>query len=142
LANLDIKTQLLVLRDLRDMANSLRYPIAVLLSSQHLHEIESVSDKILFLKNGEVTFFGSLDEIGRERQLNTFEFNGPFTLAELREKLADFPHRELYYNGMSFVVKTELSTDQATFLQYLLDKEIPFSYFRDVSQSVKQLFDL
>ena len=50
LANLDINTQTLLLRDLRDLSNCLRYPVSIILSSQHINEVEFISDKVLFLK--------------------------------------------------------------------------------------------
>ena len=71
LANLDIKTQLLILKDLKNMANSFRYPMAVLLSSQHLHEIEAVSDKILFLKKRRCLF---LREAGRPGDIERIQY--------------------------------------------------------------------
>ena len=61
LANLDIKTQLIILKDLVDLSRSFRYPMSIIISSQHLHEIESVSDKILFLKDGQVIYYGDTE---------------------------------------------------------------------------------
>ena len=116
--------------------------MAVLLSSQHLHEIESVSDKILFLKNGEVSFYGGLDELGISRQYNTFELNCDLSLPEMRSVFTDFPYQKLYHNGISYVITTSLDTDHKQLLQYLLEKDISFDYFRNISQSVKQLFEL
>ena len=46
LANLDFKAQQIILSDLRNLSRSLKHPVAILLSSQHLHEIESVTDNI------------------------------------------------------------------------------------------------
>jgi ABC-2 type transport system ATP-binding protein len=73
LASLDFEAQLTVLRDLRDLADSLQQPISIALSSQHLHEIEGIADEILFLDNGKVTYSGPVDEIGLQRDHNTFE---------------------------------------------------------------------
>ncbi len=142
LANLDIKTQLIVLKDLRNMASSFRYPMAILLSSQHLHEIESVSDKILFLKQGEVSFYGALDQLGAARQYNTFEFNTDLNTKTLKQRLANLPYQKLYHTGISHVITTDLNINYAQLLQYFLDNDIPLHYFRNISQSVKKLFDL
>ena len=75
LANLDIKAQQVILKDLQDLANSFRFPMSILLSSQHLHEVEAISDNILFLKEGTVTFYGKTSEIGAARSYNTFELD-------------------------------------------------------------------
>jgi ABC-2 type transport system ATP-binding protein len=53
LANLDINAQQLFLQDLKFIIKSVRYPLAVILSSQALHEIESVADNIVFIKQGQ-----------------------------------------------------------------------------------------
>ncbi len=45
LANLDIHAQILVLNDLRDLANSSKYPVSIVISSQHLHEVEHIANK-------------------------------------------------------------------------------------------------
>ncbi|MEM1215587.1 MAG: ABC transporter ATP-binding protein [Bacteroidota bacterium] len=142
LANLDIKTQLIVLKDLRNMSNSLRYPIAVLLSSQHLHEIESVSDNILYLRNGEPAYYGPLRELGTDRHYNTFELDCDLTLAELKAKLADFSYQKLYHNGVCYVVTTDLAITHVELLQHLLRQQVNLIYYRNISQSVKKLFEL
>ena len=142
LANLDIKTQLIVLKDIRNMASSFRYPMAVLLSSQHLHEIESVSDKILFLKKGEVSFYGELDQLGTDRQYNTFELNCEISHQALKTKLENFSYQKLYHNGISFVITTNLDIGYKQLLQYLLDNDVEVNYFRNISQSIKQLFEI
>jgi ABC-type multidrug transport system ATPase subunit len=141
LANLDFKAQLIVLKDLRDLANSLRYPMAVLVSSQHLHEIEAVSDDILFLRKGEVVYNGPTRELGEARQHNTFELGCPLTEKELRQVLADFPVEHLYYSGLSFVVTTPRSVPGNDLVRALDAKGVEIAYFRDISGSIKQLFD-
>jgi ABC-2 type transport system ATP-binding protein len=72
LANLDINAQQIVLTDIRDLSTSLRYPMAVLLSSQHLHEVEAVSTNLLFLGKGTVKYYGPVSDIGLSRHVNTF----------------------------------------------------------------------
>ena len=142
LANLDIKAQLVVLRDIRRLANSLRYPMSVLLSSQHLHEIEAVSDKILFLKNGNVSFYGDQKEIGSSRKYNTFEFRCNFTITELKTLLMGLDYKTLNYNGISFVITTPLKIGSKKILKYFIERDIEIEYFRNISHSIKQLFNL
>lgn len=52
LANLDIISQQTILQDLKYMAGSISAPFGMILSSQHIYEVEKVSDKIIFIKNG------------------------------------------------------------------------------------------
>jgi ABC-type multidrug transport system ATPase subunit len=68
-ANLDINARQLFLEDLRDLTNAREYPFAVIATSQHLHEIESIADDILVLQDGSPTFCGPKESLGRERTM-------------------------------------------------------------------------
>jgi len=52
LANLDVLAQQVILEDLKSMCNSINNPIALILSSQQLYEVEKISDKVIYLKDG------------------------------------------------------------------------------------------
>ena len=52
LANLDVNAQLVVLREIKSIAKSVSHPMAIVLSSQHIHEVETISDKLIFLRKG------------------------------------------------------------------------------------------
>ena len=141
LGNLDFKAQLVVLRDLQDLAGSLRYPMAVLISSQHLHEVEAVADDILFLHQGEVVYNGSIDDLGTARKYNTFELGVEASEKTLIEALADFSYKQLYHSGLSFVLTTPLQVKGNDLVQKLVEEGIQIEYFRDISGSIKQLFN-
>ena len=141
LGNLDFKAQLVVLKDLRDLASSLRHPMAVLISSQHLHEIEAVATNILFLRQGEVVYNGSIDALGDARRHNTYELEGHATERQLRVALADVPYAQLYHSGLSWVLTTPLEVSGNALLRCLTDAGIEVRYFRDISGSIKQLFN-
>ncbi len=142
LANLDFKAQLTILRDIRDLSNSFANPMAVLLSSQHLHEVEAVADNILFLTHGNVVYNGPFSEIGRDRAQNVFEIGCTDNLLDLRDKLKTPGVERIYFNGISFVVVTALEMSGEKLLQRLIDEHVSLNYFRDISTSVKQLFEL
>jgi len=140
LANLDIKAQLVILNDLRDLANSYRYPLSVVVSSQHLHEIEHVSDNIIFMKNGEVMYNGKTNELGKEREENTFEFACELTLEEVERSLGGFEYRHLEHTGLAYVIHTPLHVTQKDVMQQLISADVEVSYFRDISKSTKKMF--
>ena len=52
LANLDVLAQQVILEDLKSICNSINNPIALILSSQQLYEVEKISDKVIYLKDG------------------------------------------------------------------------------------------
>ena len=53
LANLDVLAQQVILEDLKSLCNSINNPVALILSSQQLYEVEKISDKVIYLKNGQ-----------------------------------------------------------------------------------------
>ena len=140
LAFLDVKTQLIVLNDLKNLASSLRHPIAIIVSSQHLHEIEAVADQMLFMRNGQLEHLGRTRDWGKERTVNDFEFSLPLAFAELSALLEGFPHLKLWNNGMSSFISTSLDVSGQELLQFLAKKQVSVSYFRDISRSVKTKF--
>jgi ABC-2 type transport system ATP-binding protein len=141
LANLDFVSQLVLLRDIRDLARSFRDPIAVMISSQHLHEIEAVADNILFLRRGRVVFNGRIEEIGADGKEHVFELGTSLTGEELRQRLDDPGVLSIAHNGMAYVIKTDRTLAPGEFLARLLGLGVSIGYFRDISHSVKQLFE-
>lgn len=140
LANLDIKTQIVVLNDLRNLAKSLRQPMAIVISSQHLHEIEAVADQLLFMRGGKLENLGERSTWGEERSHNTFEFGCALSYAELTERLSDFPHEKLWYDGRHYVLECSRETEGASLLHYLATRQVSLDYYRDISTSIKTKF--
>ncbi len=64
IANLDINAQEKFLSDLRNIVSEPNRDVSVILSSQQLHEIENVSDSVIFLKKGKMIYEGEVDKIG------------------------------------------------------------------------------
>jgi ABC-2 type transport system ATP-binding protein len=141
LANLDFKTQLIVLKDIRNLTNSFSNPMSVLISSQHLHEVEAIADNILFLRRGKVVFSGPLAEISVNRKNNIFEVDTSKSIDVLRAALSQKQIGKIYFNGIAFVVETDTTVSSDQFLRILQRAKVPINYFRDVSASVKRLFD-
>jgi ABC-type multidrug transport system ATPase subunit len=140
LANLDPFVQQIVLSDLRHLADSLRFPLAVLVSSQDLEAIEEVSDKLLILTKGQMTFFGPIEDIGRDRRVNRFEMSGRHLgLIDLEELFADIDYRSLNYNGLAFVLTTSRDVTPEMVLGRLSESRLPITFFRDISRSAKNV---
>ncbi|MBK7873546.1 MAG: ABC transporter ATP-binding protein [Saprospiraceae bacterium] len=140
LANLDIKTQITVLTDLQNLAKSLRDPMAIIVSSQHLHEIEAVADQMLFMHEGTAEHLGSIADYGNNRTHNTFELTCGLPYNELVKTLIDFPYQKIWSNGMTYFVTTALDVSGYELLQYLAERNVTIRYYRDISQSVKTRF--
>jgi len=140
LANLDIKAQLVILNDLRDLVNSYRYPLSVVVSSQHLHEIEHISDNIIFMKNGDFIYNGKTDSLGEEREENTYEFSCELTREDVERRLKGLEYSHLEHTGLAYMIHTPLHVSQVEVMQKFISSSIEVSYFRDISKSTKKLF--
>jgi ABC-2 type transport system ATP-binding protein len=139
LANLDINSKLLFMQDLRLLSNSLRYPIAIIMSSQQLHEIESVVDNIIFLKEGYPIYNGRVNEFGKDRETNVFELAGDFSRQDLYQWLKDYQAIKIEDTGQSFIIETPVGFTGNQLLAMLSEKQ-KIEYFRDISQSTRKLF--
>ena len=140
LANLDINAQLVIINDLRDLANSLINPVSIIVSSQHLFEIEGIADKIMFLKDGGQFYYGKREDLGKNRTANTFELICPVQLKDIEAVLKDLDILRIEFTGQQFIIKTALNVSYFDLLNALLQSRIEIIYFRNISLSVKELF--
>ena len=143
LANLDVNTQLAFLQDLRNLANSLARPLSVIVSSQHLHEIESIADRVVFLRDGRAVYSGLRRDYGAQRDENVFECACRADKDRLSALLTQHNiagHRVDAVGG-NFIIRVPISTSAEEFLLMLLEAGIGIEYFRDISQSTRRLFD-
>ena len=140
LANLDINTQEIFLQDLRYLADSVHHPMAILLSSQHLHELEAIADNIIFIKNGEALYNGSMKEFGQDRQENIFELSSTAEKTLIREALSGLEGVTIEDRGTNHIIRTPLSLEANVVLGALVQGQVPIGYFRDISTSTLKLF--
>jgi ABC-2 type transport system ATP-binding protein len=141
LANLDVVAQRRLLKDLRELARSFRYPMAVLMSSQHLHEMESVCKNIVVLRGGEVLYNGPTGDVGKSRADNRFEFGTDTDSKAIAALGSDARIRDVRHDGVSYSVRASPDLTSQALLQLLFDAGVQVDYFRDVSRSVKSLFE-
>lgn len=134
LANLDINAQQTILNDLRVLSKSFRKPLGVVLSSQQLHEVEKIADKVLFLKNG-LLLHTQTRAVASE---TVIEFETANERAELEKVLLPLGC-QIKYNGGYYIVSSA-ATAPGDLLKTLLENGIVLSYFRDISQSTKRFF--
>ncbi len=140
LAFLDFKTQLIVLNDLKNLASSLSHPISILLSSQHLHEIEELADQMLFLRGGKLETFRRSSIQSGLNELNLFEVMVKDSLSSFYEKIEEFPYEKIRNNGRVWMISTPNNVSGPELLHFLYTKKIHVTYFRDISQSIKTKF--
>ncbi len=141
LANLDINAQATFLSDLRDIINLQEYPLTAIISSQHLYEVESIADKIIFFKDGEAKYNGLMSEFKKERDFNVYEINCDVSQELLMNLLQSIGCSKIEETGNNFIMYVPVSVNSSEFLQFLGTHQVSIKYFRDISQSTRQLFE-
>ncbi|HYO65910.1 MAG TPA: ATP-binding cassette domain-containing protein [Archangium sp.] len=140
LAPLDIEAQQLFLQDIWALARSLTSPLGVIISSQHLDEIEAYSDRLLVLSKGTPSYYGPTQALGAERRVNSFEFTCSANREQILELLAAFPVENLEQVGPRFLIHVPRTVTGNDLLLALLQvRGIQVDYFRDLSRSSRQL---
>ena len=140
LAPLDIVAMHTFLRDLRDIASSPARPLPVIVSSQHLHEIESIADKILFIEDGKSRFYGTVEELKSGGETNSFEIACGLTPAELQEKLRIPGILNIRDSGSGAIINASREVTAGVLLDELLKSNTVIEYFRDISKSTRKMF--
>jgi len=140
LANLDVNAQAILLDDLKNLVNSVKYPISLIISSQHIHEIEYLADKILFIKNGSAIFYGDKSILGKNRKYNYYEIQSNMNKEVISEKLCNLNLIDIVDHSIYIQIITPLEVTSDILIQEMLTKSVTIKYFRDVSNSTKKLF--
>jgi ABC-2 type transport system ATP-binding protein len=136
LANLDIAVQTKFLKDLRELARSLKNPVAIILSSLHVEEIEIVADTVLLLQDGKVTFNGSRRDLRRIRNQNIYELRCPASFSQLRLLLKNLEIERMVSDGFTFFIFASQEITGARILRELHD-HVEVLHFSDISDSTK-----
>jgi ABC-2 type transport system ATP-binding protein len=139
LANLDVATQHLMLECIKALAKDETHPMCVVISSQHLVEIENISDDLIYVENGKLLFSGNKQTFGADRNENVFELN---CVAELAVLQAIFASEKINITkrGYDFVLTSPLDVKANDLCKLLIINEIEINYFRNISQSSKKMF--
>ncbi len=139
LANLDINAQQLFLQDLKFFSKSTEFPLSIILSSQQLHEVESISDNIIFIKQGKTIYNGNQQAFGINSDLNTFELISSAN-AELLHTIFKEYKVVVENAGTTFIISVGKEISNEVFLSTLISNKISVNYFRDISNSTRKLF--
>ena len=139
LGNLDVLAQQVILEDLKMIANSVNHPIALILSSQQLFEVEKISDKVIFLRNGQYTDNAEATTTEEAMPL-IVEIDTTNTREELMAVFKAFALEKLNYNGGVDVVYFRPNTEYSAVLEALGKAKIDLTYIRNISASTRRFF--
>lgn len=138
LANLDVLAQQVILEDLKAIANSVNNPIALILSSQQLYEVEKISDKVIFLKNGK--YQDNENKSETETPNLIVEIDTEHSREELLQIFQPFDLEKLNFNGGLFVAYFSPETEFSNVLSVLGNSKIQMTYIRNISTSTRRFF--
>ncbi|MBM7420568.1 MULTISPECIES: ATP-binding cassette domain-containing protein [Chryseobacterium] len=138
LANLDVLAQQVILEDLKSIANSVNHPIALILSSQQLYEVEKISDKVIFLKNGKYKDNSEVND-DDENQL-IIEIDTNESRDKLLEVFKDFNMEKLNFNGGVYVAYFSTETQFYEVISALGNAKAEIIYIRNISSSTRRFF--
>ena len=141
LANLDILAQQTILEDFKSIAKSPFRPIAIVMSSQQLYEVEKTSDQVIFLKNGvqRNLFETEKNEIKTTKNL-VIEFESSFSQSELKDIFDNHKIISLQYNGGNYIATFDESLSIHDLMVVFVQHKIQVQYFRNISNSSRQFF--
>ncbi|MCP4116952.1 MAG: ATP-binding cassette domain-containing protein [Desulfobacteraceae bacterium] len=141
LAYLDIVAQQTFLRDLKSIAYSLENPIPVIVTSQHLHEIESIADQMIVIDDGKCLYSGSVNGLPEFKESWIFEISINGEKKNIISKLRPIGMTDVEVLISSYIVFFSKESDRSKIVQSLFEEfgnELVF--FRDVSKSTRSLF--
>ncbi|MGP1681074.1 MAG: ABC transporter ATP-binding protein [Giesbergeria sp.] len=137
LANLDINAQQTLLSDLQSLARSPWRPMAMVLSSQQLYEVEKVADAVLFLEQGQPR---NLGERFAQMAGCAVEFETAWPAPALSAWLGQLPEHTHQVSGHTHIVSFFADFPATHFLRQAVDAQVPLGYFRDITSSTRRLF--
>ena len=140
LAHLDIITQQVFLRDLQAFATSATDPLSIVVSSQHLYEIEGIATRILFLDDGAPAFYGDLAQLAADRTNTVLEIACDIPRLKLQTLVRKLGEVTVEQLGTSYLVTLPVTIKPESVLRVLNDGGVPITYFRDISASTVNLF--
>ncbi|WP_175635061.1 ATP-binding cassette domain-containing protein [Pedobacter ghigonis] len=143
LANLDVKTQAMLLSDLRNLTDSIKYPISIIMSSQNLYEIEKISDNIIFLNDGQAVYNGSAEGISAKGESMSYLLDANCSLEELRAALSDLSEEiiQIKEEQQEKIIQTTNKLTQDILLTAIIAAKVEFKYFRNISNSSRLFFE-
>jgi len=144
LANLDVLAQQIILEDLKYIAQSKSMPMAVILSSQQLYEVEKVSERVIFLQKGVAKMQQSQVPQGDEAPQPiplVLEMETTATREQLQQIFANAGLSKISFNGGIYILYFSGQYDMGPILQTMGQARLPVKYLRDISTSSRRFFD-
>jgi ABC-2 type transport system ATP-binding protein len=135
LAHLDLAGRETFLDDVWRLTRDRNRPLAVIVSSQHIHEVERITDHMMFLDQGQVT----IDPVFSS-DLSYLELSCSGDLDALRNVLGESASIQARNTSGLYWIKYSKS-EKRRIIALLLEFGIEIYYLRDISHSSTRLFE-
>lgn len=141
LAYLDIVTQQIFLQDLRSIASAIRNPIPIIITSQHLYEIEAIANRMVILDDGACMYSGPLSQIPIGRDYLMYEIEADVDKAKILEALRPVGLADMEATTLGWILVFEQQSASEAIERALLENfGGKLRYFRNISRSTRCLF--
>jgi ABC-2 type transport system ATP-binding protein len=138
LANLDVLAQQVVLEDLKSICNSVVNPIALILSSQQLYEVEKISDQVIYLKDG--TYTDNNTSTATDTQPLIVEIDSSSSRETVKNAVQHLNLEKLVFNGGVYLIYFENHIAFYEVVEALGAAQVKLTYIRDISVSTRRFF--
>ncbi len=142
LAFLDVNAQKFLLQTLRNYCDSEKYPLSIVLTSQHITEVESIADRMIFLNHGKSLYNGSMNDIEIKYPFKVIEILTSLEINHLESLLTQYNSEikvaDYYLN--TAVIKIPKSVKVIELFNLITNHAGHVKYFRDISNSSKRFF--
>lgn len=140
LAYLDVVARQRFLKDLETIATSIQAPIPIIITSQHLSEVEAIADQMVLLDDGVCKFAGPIENIGEMLPDTMVEISLRTDRANLEAALSGVNLRRMERTMEGFILAFPKGANLGEVFQRLHAAfGAEFTAFRDISNSARAL---
>lgn len=141
LAYLDIVTQQIFLHDLRSIASAMDRPIPIVVTSQHLHEIEAIADRMVILDDGRCLYSGPIREMPESQEFAMYEAEMESSRGDILAKLRPVGLVDLEKTTLGWILIFKKPAQSSEINRALLENfGDSLHYYRDITHSTRSLF--
>lgn len=140
LAFLDVIARQRFLQDLRSIARSHAEPTAVIITSQHLYDVEAIADRMVLIDDGACTFSGSLEDLEANAIERSLEIVTKAPRRDVEVVLESFGLRHIEVAVDGYIVGLPRATNVSeVFTALALTHGKDFAGLRDITGSSRHL---
>jgi ABC-2 type transport system ATP-binding protein len=140
LAALDINARHEFIRDLRVIAQAVDEPVPVIITSQHIEEIEGLVDQIMVLDKGKCRFYGPLDKLETQFDKRLFLLFTGMRIKDLRAVISPSEMKILEITPGEYVAEFSSNLTKFEIMRTIIERVTDLVGFRDITSSTRRFF--